>query len=235
MSKLAADYFVALRVHGEDGLEAHLQMARQIGATAVRMGIDTLGLAKIHESALTAILSAPALGANEEATTTRATIFFNEALTPIEKTHRSALEAAAELQVIHTELDQRSKDLAASQHEVVRETKKRKSVEYALRTSQEAAAELLVESRMLEEELLVMTRRTLLANEAERKQMSLHLQDDIAQAMLGIHVRLLALKAAVSISHEDVAEQITSTERLMAQSVKMISSFANAIDGNHEN
>ena len=55
-----------------------------------------------------------------------------------------------------------------------------------------------------------MTRRLLSANEAERELMSLHLRDDIAQVMLGIHVRLLALKKAVSISHEDLAEKITT-------------------------
>ena len=64
--------------------------------------------------------------------------------------------------------------------------------------------------------------------------MSLHLQDDIAQTMIGIHVRLLALKKAVSIKHEDFAEQITTTERLMAQSVKTIGSFANALDSHRE-
>ena len=102
MSTLSADYLTALRLHGKDGREGHLQMARKLGATAVEMGLCTLELAKIHEVALTAMLSAPTVAANEDATTTRATIFFNEALTPIEKTHRSALEAAAELQVIRS-------------------------------------------------------------------------------------------------------------------------------------
>ena len=235
MIALAADYLVALRLHDEDGLEAHLQMARQLGATAVRMGLGTLELAKIHAVALTTLLSTPVMAVNEVATTNRATVFFNEALTPIEKTHRSALETAAELQGIHADLDQRTKDLVASQHQVAREIEEHKSAEEALRTSEEIAADLFAESRMLEEELREMARRTLSANEAERKQMSLHLQDDIAQAMIGIHVRLLALKVAVTASHEDLAEQITSTERLMAQSVKTLSSFASAIDQYREN
>ncbi|MEZ5329409.1 MAG: hypothetical protein R3F19_30540 [Verrucomicrobiales bacterium] len=236
MSELAADYLAALRSHDEGGLEAHLRKARQLGATAVRMGLGTLELAKIHETALSTILTPPTMDANKVATTTsRATIFFNEALTLIEKTHRSALEKAAELNGIHADLDQRTKDLVASQRQVVREAEERKSAEDALRTSDETAADLLRESRMLEEELLEMTRRTLLADESERKQMSLHLQDDIAQAMLGIHFRLLALKKAVSISHEDLAEQITGTERLMAQSVKTISSFASALAIDREN
>jgi len=234
MSDLPADYLVALRLHGEEGLDSHLQLARQLGATAVRMGIGTLKLAKIHEAALTTILSSSAGVVNEDVTTKRATAFFNEALTPIEKTHRSALAADAELHGVHTDLDQRTRDLVASQGQVVQEIEECKSVEDALRSSEEAAAELLVQSRTLEEELRVMTRRTFSANEAERKQMSLHLQDTIAQTMLGIHVRLLALKAAVSINHEDIAEQIATTERLMAQSVKTISSFANAIDRHHE-
>jgi signal transduction histidine kinase len=236
ISKLSADYLAALRLHDEDGLETHLQMARGLGATAVETGLGALELAKIHDAALTDILSASTStsAASEDATASRASIFFNEALTPIERTHRSALEAAAELREIHTDLDQRTKDLAASKREVVRQMEERKVVEDALRTSEETAADLLVHSRMLEEELLEMTRRTLSANEAERKRMSLHLQDDIAQTMIGIHVRLLALKKAVSIKHEDFAEQITTTERLMAQSVKTIGSFANALDSHRE-
>lgn len=235
MSELAADYLAGLRLHSEDGLVAHLQGARQLGATAVSMGIGTLELAKIHEAALTTILSTPAGVVNEDAKTTRATVFFNEALTPIEKTHRSALAAAAELHGIHTDLDQRTRDLIASQGQVIQKIEERKSVENALRSSEEAAAELLVQSRMLEEELREMTRRTFSANEAERKQMSLHLQDTIAQTMLGIHVRLLALKSAVSLNHEDIAERIATTERLMAQSVKTIGSFASALNIDREN
>jgi signal transduction histidine kinase len=234
LSKLSTDYRAALCLHDND-TEAHALIAQQLGATAVEMELSTLDLAKIHDAALTELLSSPSSPTSEDITTSRASVFFNEALTPIEKTHRSALDAAADLHEIHTDLDQRTKDLAASQREVIREKKERKKAELALRSSEETAAELIAESRMLEEELREMTRQTLSATEADRERMSLHLQDEIAQAMLGIHVRLLALKKAVSISHEDIAEQITTTERLIAQSVKMISSFANALDRNHEN
>jgi len=230
MSKLSADYLAALRLHGDDdGLETHLQMARKLGAAAVELGLGTLGLAKLHDAALTTILSAPTLAASKDATTSRASIFFNEAILPIEKTHRSALEAAVELHGINADLDQRTADLAASQRKVMREMKKRKTSEAALRTSEETAADLLVESRLLEEELREMTRRTLSANEVERERMSLHLQDEIAQTLLGIHVRLLALQKTIGISRELLAKQITSTERLMAQSVKTIGSFANTL------
>ena len=234
LSKLSADYGTALRLHDRD-TEAHLLKARQLGAAAVEMDLSTLDLAKIHDAAMTDLLSSPTSPGREVITTTRAAIFFNEALTPIEKTHRIALEAAAELHGIHTDLDQRTKDLAASQREVVREKKERKTAERALRTGEETATELLRDSRMLEEELREMTRQTLSAAESERERMSLHLQDDIAQAMIGIQVRLLALKKSVSMSHENIAEQISTTESLMAQSVKMISSFANAIDHSCEN
>jgi signal transduction histidine kinase len=235
MTTFAADYHAALSLHDEDGLDAHLQKALQLGTTAVRMGVDTLELAKIHEAALTTILSSPAKAMNVDATTNRATIFFNEALTPIEKTHRSALEAAEELHETNTDLSQRNKDLVVSKRKIAQEKEERKLAENALRTSEEKGSDLLVESQLLEAELLEMVRRTLSANEAERKQMCSRLQDDIAQEMLGIHVRLLALKAAVKINQEDVTTQISTTERLMAQSVKTISSFAKAMDRHHEN
>ncbi|MGK0186280.1 MAG: signal transduction histidine kinase [Verrucomicrobiales bacterium] len=235
MRKLSANYLAALRLHDKDDLESHLQIAQNLGVTAVDLGLGTLELAKIHAAALTAILTSPTSAKDEEVRTIRASHFFNEALTPIEMTHRSAVNAAAELHGIRTDLDQRTKDLVASQRQLAREIEERKSTEDALRTSEENAADLLVDSKILEEELRAMTRRTLSANEAERKQMSLHLQDDIAQAMLGIHVRLLALKVEVSTSNEDLTEQITGTERLMAQSVKSIGSFASALNIDREN
>jgi len=235
LSKFSTDYLSALRLHLEDGSAEHLKWAQNLGAKAVELGLGTLDLAKIHDSALTKTLTTPMPGSDENAATTSASNFFYEALTPIEKTHRSALEAARHLHEISSHLNQRTKELAASQLKVRKETKERKSSEAALHTSGETAAELIDASRRLEVELCELTRRSLSASETEREQMSLHLQGKIAQTLLGIHVRLLSLKKLISISHEDFAEQIATTQGLLAQSIKSIGSFASALDIHREN
>ena len=233
-SKLSTDYLEALRWYDADGLETRLEVARHLGATAVEQGFGILELAKIHDGALTDILSVSQSTADRNVTTTRATIFFNEALTPIEKTHRGAQDAALALREIHIEFDQRTKELAVSLREVKREAGERRSAEDALRTSEETASELLAESRVLEEELREMTHRNLSANEAERKQISLQLRDEVAQTLLGIHVRLLVLNKEASACQESLTEQIAITQRLVARSVKAIGSLAGTLSTIHE-
>lgn len=210
-----------------------MELARQLGATAVEQGLGILELAKIHDASLTELLPPSLLAGGTNDSTARAMIFFNEALTPIEKTHRSALDAALELNEIHTVLDQRTEELAVSLSEVQREAGERRSAEDALRTSEETASVLLAESRVLEEELREMTHRNLSANEAERKHISLQLRDEIAQTLLGIHVRLLVLYKEVSACQEGLSEQIAATQRLVAQSVKTIGSFAGTLATTH--
>ncbi|MDF1811247.1 MAG: hypothetical protein P1V20_03505 [Verrucomicrobiales bacterium] len=231
IKKLAAEYLVALRLHNEDDGDSHLETARKLGETAGELGLGTLKLAKMHVAALSDILSAPDSAAGEEAITAQATIFFNEALMQVEKTNRIALDAALELRKVKTDLNQATEDLATSRHAVKREIEDRELTESALLSRRDLADELLRESRHLEEKLREMTHRSLTANEAERQQMSLFLHNEIAQTLLGIHIKLLALKEAVSISHEDIAQQIATTQSIMAKSVETISHFADSLHG----
>ena len=66
----------------------------------------------------------------------QAGIFFAEAITPIEKTHRSAREAAVHLKKFVETLSQRTVELAASNLELKQEIAQRKAVEAALKKSE---------------------------------------------------------------------------------------------------
>ncbi|MFZ4768262.1 MAG: histidine kinase, partial [Roseimicrobium sp.] len=105
----------------------------------------------------------------------------------------------------------------------------------ALKTSEKASSLLLKESRLLEQHLQDMARQLLSAQEEERRRMSLQLQDDIAQTLLGIHVRLLALKTEASANHAVLTKEITTTQRLVAASVKTIKRFAREFGIHDEN
>ncbi len=100
--------------------------------------------------------------------------------------------------------------------------------------SEAQATTLLAEAGQLQEHLQALARQILTAQEDERRTMSLTLQDEIAQTLLGIHVRLLALQREVSASAGDFQNEIAATRRLVLESVTTINRYAGELDIAHE-
>jgi len=96
MHQFETHYSDALRLHGETGLPKDCLAARQLGARAVRLGLETLDLAKIHEAVLEKYMTSGETIADKSAVMNRASLFFNEVLVPLEDEHRRIREAAAE-------------------------------------------------------------------------------------------------------------------------------------------
>ena len=91
-------------------------------------------------------------------------------------------------------LGRRTEELADSNRQLERGIIRRKIVEEALKKSGAHYTKLLKDSLHLQEGLRQLTHQVLAAQENERKKISLELQDEIAQTLLGINVRLLSLK-----------------------------------------
>ena len=91
-------------------------------------------------------------------------------------------------------LNQRSVDLAASNRQLQQEILQRKSVEESLRKSEQHYSQLLEQSQHMQEQMRLLSRQLLSAQEEERKMISRELHDQIAQTLTGINVRLAALK-----------------------------------------
>lgn len=89
-----------------------------------------------------------------------------------------------------------------------------------------ASLHRLHESRLLERQLRDMTRRILTATELEQQQLSLQLHDEIVQTLLGIHVRLLALKQESITGHAVFNRGLITTRRLVQQSIRLVNRFA---------
>jgi two-component system chemotaxis response regulator CheB len=106
----------------------------------------------------------------------------------------------------------------------------RKTAEAALKKSREHYQTLLDESLALEGHFRHLTHQLLLAQEAERKKLSRDLRDEIAQTLLGINVRLLALKKAAKGNRATLKKEIANTQRLVQQSVQSINRFASDLD-----
>ena len=64
--------------------------------------------------------------------------------------------------------------------------------------------------------------------------MSSDLQDEIAQTLLGINVRLLTLRKEAAANASGFKKEITSTQRLVDKAGKSIKRFAREIGKHHE-
>ena len=160
-------------------------------------------------------------------------LFFAEAITPIEETHRAALKANVRLSQLRQTLGRRTVDLAASHRSLKQGIVQRKTVERALKKSGEHSRKLLKESRRLQKHLQRLTHQLLSAQEDKRKKISRDLHDEIAQTLLGINVRLLTLKKEAAINAGGLKKEIVSTQRLVDKSVKSIKRFAREFGIHH--
>ena len=89
---------------------------------------------------------------------------------------------------------------------------------------------LLEESLALQQYLRQLTHQILSAQEAERKKVSRDLRDEIAQTLLGINVRLLALTKATKGNTENLKKEIVITQQLVQKSIQLINQFASELD-----
>jgi signal transduction histidine kinase len=219
-------YRAALRTHLKQGRHASLESARGLGGKAFSAGLQTLDLAKLHELILVTEVLPGCPHRKRSAVIKQAGIFFAVAITPIEKTHRSAREAAAHLKKIIETLSQRTVELAASNLELSLEISQRKAAEEALKKSEHHYSQLLRQSDRLQEHLRHLSRQILSAQEDERKRISRELHDVIAQTLTGINIRLATLKKEALLSTKGLDRNIARTQRLVEKSVDIVHQFA---------
>lgn len=200
--------------------------ARDLGNQAIVIGFDTLDMARIHEIALIALVLRTYSATTSNRLMSRAGKFFAEAITPIERTHRGAREANAQLNQVIRTLSQRTLELAESVTGLKEEIIQRKAVEESLRMSEQTSIVLLDKSRQMQEELRHLSRQLLSAQEEERRKISRELHDVIAQTLTGINLRLASLKSESQISTSQLQKKITSTQRLVEKSVEIVHRFA---------
>jgi signal transduction histidine kinase len=234
LNRLSRRYATALRKHLKQGLRASLQPAQRLGHQAVVIGLETLDIARIHEQALAELLSARISSTIRKRIVKRAKGFFIEAITPIEKTHRLAREASVHLNHLTKTLGRRTMDLTATNRDLKKEIVQRKSAQQSLKKSGEHHAKLLKRSRHLQRYLRRLTHRILLAQEDKRTKISRELHDEIAQTLLGINVRLLALKQGATVNAKGLKKEIANTQRLVEKSETTMRRFGRVFGNHHE-
>jgi signal transduction histidine kinase len=226
---LSQRYVTALRRHLKQGPRASLQPARDLGRLAVAIGLETLEVARIHEGAIATLESS----SSRDGIIKRAEIFFTEAISPIEETHRAALKANLCLSSLNKALGRRTVNLADSNRFLKEGIAQRKAVEEVLKKSVERSEKLLKESCHLQRHLQHLAHQILSAQEDKRKKISRDLNDEIAQTLLGINVRLLTLKKEAAVNDDCLKKEIASTQRLVNKSVNSIKRFGREFGIHH--
>ena len=217
--RLAPRYATALRAYLKPGSPLGLHAARALGRRAVALGVETLELARIHEQAMSLLKTSKAKIINPRP---RAESFFTEVNGAIEQTHRAARQNKVSLSRLEESLDERTHELAASNRQVQRGVVRRKSMAVAAVKSGQDHSKSLAESLELQTRLRQLTHRMMVAQEHERTKISHELQDEIAQTLLGINVRLLSLKQEAQNNTAGIKTEIASTQRLVAKSAKSV-------------
>jgi signal transduction histidine kinase len=89
---------------------------------------------------------------------------------------------------------------------------------------------VLKESLQLQKQLRHLTHRIFAAQEDERSKISHELQDEIAQTLLGLNVRLLLLKQTVWSKTKGLKNEIASAQRLVVKSASLVRRLARELD-----
>jgi len=234
MTMLSQKYATALRKHLVPGSKDGLKRAADLGHRAVALGLEILQVAKIHEQALLPLLVPAGPISIRNGTISRAQVFFIEAITPIERTHLAAKAAQFQLHQLKETLAGRTDELTKSRRGINENVLQRKVLEKSYKTKDANYTKLLQESHLMQEELQYLAHQVLSAQEKERGTISRELHDEISQAILGIHVRLLILSQNSSADFKNLLKEISTAQRLVGDSVRKMRRFARQLPKLHE-
>jgi PAS domain S-box-containing protein len=105
LRKLARRYAVNLRKYAAEEQEAVLEAAYGLGRAALADGLGILDMARMHRESREKLLKSNAGGKKRERISKAAAMFFLQALSPFEATHRGFYETNTELQKRNRELE----------------------------------------------------------------------------------------------------------------------------------
>ena len=234
ITQWAKRYPVALRQYLGQGPRSNLRSALALGRQAAGLGLETLDVARIHEQALKSLVLPGDSPRTRHRVLSRTQNFFEEAIIPIEQTHAAAQEDLRHVAELGAELRQRTAESSASTLRLKQGVARRESAETALKKSRQRHIRLVKKSQGLEDRLQEQMRQILAAQEDERRITSRKLQNEIAQILVAIHVRLLTLKEAAIANTDNLKKEIAETQRLVKQSVQMIHQLEHENGVHHE-
>jgi signal transduction histidine kinase len=156
----------------------------------------------------------------------RAAPFLIAALRPFANTQHAAVEHNGHLKRLRGTMRRRTVDLTDAKRQLKRESIRRKTLEDALRRSEEHYGQLLDRSHRMQEHLRRLSHEILFVQEEERKKISRELHDEIGQTLTAINVKLATLKKEARVTAKGFSKAIGSTQRLVERSMRTVHRFA---------
>lgn len=228
----AQRYQAALSAHIQNGSQAKLEPAQGLGLESLAFGFEPLDVAGIHEKSMIAIAQKD--GLLKTVDIARARKFFLETIVPIEETHHAAQENTRLVATATEALRQCTKESSAAARRLEQGIKKRKVAESTLKESGKELKKLLHASCDLQSRLRANARGKLVMQETIRREVSLRLQNEIAQTLLAIHLRLLTLKISIKTSMARLQKEVAANQVFVRQSTRTIQRLKNEIDHHYE-
>jgi PAS domain S-box-containing protein len=124
------------------------------------------------------------------------------------------------------EAQRRMEALTAANAELRQEIIRREAVERCLQESKQEQIQLLQQSQEMHDELRLLSRQFISAQEEERKRISRELHDVIAQTLTSINLRLAALKTEAVRDPKSLEQSIGRTQEEVMRSVNIVHRFA---------
>lgn len=209
-------------------------VAHGLGHQAVLMGLESLDVARIHEQTLATLTSPDCSSKSRQRKTEQARRFFAETVVPIEETHRAALNGGVRANELTRSVLRRTAESCASARCLKQSILLRRGAQKKLKKSGKRHAMLLAELRRMQKHLRLLTRGILSAQERTRQRTSRQLHDEIAQTLIAINLRLLALKTMAKASTATLKKKVANTQRMVRESARRIGRWAHEFRIQHE-
>jgi signal transduction histidine kinase len=223
-------YAIALRKHLKLGSRASLQTALRMGNDALALGLGMREMARIHQQALTVLERYR----RKTRMNGRVENFFTKACTRVMEAHDYEPANKITLNRLKDMTNRRAAKLKTGNRDSKRGMAQRKARDHAFQKSGDHQSKCLDEALQLQKHLQRGSHRVLAAQEEERHKISHELQDEIAQTLLGLNVRLLSLRQRARTKFKGLNNEIASAQRLVVKSAESVRRFARKLDNYRE-
>ena len=218
-------YQAALKFHIDQKLRPDPEVVKKIGTKARVADLAILDFAKLHEHILVMEIL-PSCPVKKQPALIRHAGNFFAAIVASASIGEEGKRDSTRLGKMIESLSVRTVELAAANRQLGLEIIQRKKVEMALRKSERDLLKSLEKSEVLKEQTRNLSRQILTAQEEERKKISRELHDVIAQALLGINVRLATLTIQAGKNNKELVRNIAMTQKMVTKSAEIVHQFA---------
>lgn len=227
LSQFSRLYESALANYLNDGNRLAEGSIDKISKRANLLKLKSLDIAAIHEQLLVHELLPKSTTRGRVSLVRHAGTFFAAVVTDVKKS--KAGRYPVDLEKMIALLSVRNVELALAKQRLDLDIVRHQKVEVVLRQSQLDCLKSLKESEVLRVQLKELSRKVIGIQEEERKKISRELHDVIAQALLGINVRLATLKVEAGAKAKGLNRNITEMQKVITKSANIIYQFARGL------